>query len=159
MQVEPRPGGVLSREGVARVFGRWSRNGWRKRIRKGRPKRWRGGEREGAVPDCLRWGKRGIMNPERLRDPRCTQSIDSDVGGSLATSIDRHYIGKGQANQFVAALLFSPLLTNPLVATLFSAFLYRVLFNFPLFIFSHYTSAHSTFVLIQLFNYDRCVVN
>lgn len=91
------------------------------------------------------------MNPGRLRDPRRTQSIDSDVGGSLATSIDRHYIGKGQANQFVSTLLSSP--------HLFSRYLFGVLSTFLLFVFIHYTSVHSIFVLIQLSDYDHRVAN
>lgn len=138
MQVEPRPGGALARvscgcsgAGLGAVGGKGSERDGRNGD---------GVEREGGTR-LFTLGKRGIMNPERLRDPRCTQSIDSDVGGSLATSIDRHYIGKGQANQFVAALslLSSPLPSSHPYSSL--AFLFRVLFNFPLFIFSHHVCA------------------
>lgn len=83
-----------TRGGAARVFGRWSRSGWRRRIRKGWPKR--GWKERGRYPTVY-VGESWIRR--RLRDPRRTQSIDSDVGGSLATSIDRHHIGKGQGDQ------------------------------------------------------------
>lgn len=111
-----------------------------------------GGEERRAEPPppTVYVGKTGNRESAgRLRDPRRTQSIDSDVGGSLATSIDRHYIGKGQADQFVAALLASLLLVT------LPRYLFRVLFTFPLFIFSRYTSARSIFALIQLSDYNR----
>lgn len=132
MQVEPRPGGAP----LARVFGRWSLGvvGGEGSERDGRNGDGGMKERGGGIR-LFTLGKRGIMNPGRLRDPRRTQSIDSDVGGSLATSIDRHYIGKGQADQFVAALPHR--------------YLFRVLsYNFPLFVSSRFTSARSIFVLI-----------
>lgn len=103
-----RPGGALGSRVAAR--GYWSRSGgWRRRSERGWPRNNGGG-------DCLRWENGGTMDlrtAERLRDPRRTQSIDSDVGRdtlSLATSIDRHQVGKGQQDRFVSFIpVSSPL--------------------------------------------------
>lgn len=101
----------LSR-GAPRGCGCWSRNGRRRRSERDAETATRTAGTNATVY-VGKTGNRG--STERLRDPRRAQSIDSDVGGTPATSIDRHHVGKGQEDRFVALLLFSCLVLRSVI--------------------------------------------
>lgn len=77
MQVEPRPGGALARV-RAPVSARLEEK------RSTRDAEMAGG-RGGGATRLFTLGKRGTVNPRRLRDPRRTRNrYTRDVGGTLA---------------------------------------------------------------------------
>lgn len=86
---------------------------------------------EGGGTRLFTLGKRGIMNPWRLRDPRRTQSIDSDVGGIVSQPrLTGITLGKGRRTNLSPP--FSPILSSLLLPAIFFA-------SYPFFhcLFSH----------------------